>query len=387
MAKFSNSVLLIAGTAIGSGLISLPISAAKLGLSWTLVMTLIAFFIAYKTSCITIDLMKHQHDSMTIVELSHKISGRKAQIISMFSLYILSLSLLCVYFSGLNSILDQFLMCDTTLICLLLLTLCFIFKSNVFNTINSFMVFILLVLIAFIIFATLFSPSNIFFHIKLNYSSILMFCPIIFTSFGVQNVCPFIVKQMGIENTKEIKKTFLIGTSIPAIIYVLWVFIILNRVYKFDANLYNQMLTSNIDVGILINSLCKSAKVTTIVILLKFITIFAIVTSAIGIGIGLISSLGEIFKNKYKTVINILIVVIPALLIKLIPNAFMNILSFGGMIATIFVIFMPIYLNSKIKHPALKKIAATDIFTEIICILFGLAVICAELFNFLTILH
>jgi hypothetical protein len=77
-------------------------------------------------------------------------------------------------------------------------------------------------------------------------------------------------------------------------------------------------------------------------ILLKGVSLLAIVTSALGIAIGLGVSLKEIFHRN----VMFLTVLIPTAITLVVPNAFMNILSFGGMIATIFVVFMPIYLHS-----------------------------------------
>jgi hypothetical protein len=77
-------------------------------------------------------------------------------------------------------------------------------------------------------------------------------------------------------------------------------------------------------------------------ILLKAVSLLAVVTFALGIAIGISVSLGEIFRKN----VMFLTVLIPTAITLVIPNAFMNILSFGGMIATIFVVFMPLYLHS-----------------------------------------
>jgi hypothetical protein len=60
------------------------------------------------------------------------------------------------------------------------------------------------------------------------------------------------------------------------------------------------------------------------------------------------------------------------LAVLLIPNAFMSILSFGGMIATVFVVFLPLYLYSLIY-----KNQKYDI-QNILCLLFAILVIIGE---------
>lgn len=340
---------------------------------WTAIIIAITFFVAYKTSCMTIELMKEKGKALTIVELSYEISGVRARFLSMLSLYILSFSLLCVYFVGVNSTLNQFLGINSTILCIGVFASFFILKPSAFGKINTVMVFILFGLIACVIFFSMFNiPKNILAN-NFDFSATSLFMPIIFTSFGVQNVCPFVAKQIGLENLKSIKMAFLIGILIPAIIYIFWIYVILGRVYEYDLGLYNQIISEGVDVGVLVASLCESAKFEIETLILKLLTLFAILTSAAGIGIGLISSLREVLGKKYRIATSLLIALIPAVLAISIPNAFMNILSFGGMIATIFVIFMPLYLKYKVGP-------SKDIGSKIICFIFGSIIVLVELF-------
>ncbi len=376
MSKFVSSVFLVSGTAIGSGLISLPISAAKLGMRWTSVIILLAFLIAYKTSCLTIDLIKNRGRALTIVELSNEISGNIAKSVSMISLYALSLALLCAYFAGTSSILSNFFELSqavSIVSCIAIFSVLFLIRSNAFYRLNSGMVFILLTLIIGGIFTIppsgdgLRSMSNI----SGNFELLMPFLPIIFTSFGVQNVCPYVAQHMGLENIKAIKKAFLIGTLIPAIVYALWIYAVLTRIYVFDNAFYIKLLNGGIDVGELVKSLCNSAHFEFENIILKLLSLFAILTSAAGTGIGLISALKETTLQQNKLLISLIVIGIPAFLTLVIPNAFIRILSFGGMIATTFVIFMPVYLNSKISRISTADMA---------CLIFGILVVIAEIF-------
>lgn len=379
MKKILNSIFLISGTAIGSGLISLPLSASRLSIMEILIVILASFLVAYKTSCLTIDLMrKAGSGALSIVELSHRLSGNLARFISMISLYILSIALLSAYFAGTNSIIANFLEIssqNSIYFCFLIFLILFFIKPKIFNRLNSSIVFILLGLIGVVII------SSVSLDIVTNFSEFcvskgLNFLPIIFTSFGVQNICPFVAKQIGLENGNDIKKAFFIGILIPAVIYILWILAILSRIHEFDLLLYNKILNAQVDVGELICALCDSASFDFETLIFKSLSLFAIITSAAGTGIGLISSLKEArFLKNNGLLIALLTVGIPTLLTIMIPNAFVRILSFGGMIATIFVIFVPIYLAFKTLNSRLKQKIL-----YILCLIFGILVIFEELF-------
>ena len=375
MSKVTNSIFLVSGTAVGSGLISLPISAAKIGLKWTVVITMIAFCVAYKMSCLTISLMKHQGRALSIVELSKEISGKYTKLISMTSLYALSLALLCAYFAGTTSIFARFFGLSSTLstlICIVVFSVLLTIRSSIFNKINSSLVFILFGLIAIAVYAM--PTDKVDFTNSLtptDFTAIMAFLPITFTSFGVQNVCPYVAQNMGLDDLKAIKKVFFIGTLIPAIIYLLWICATLSRIYIFDHELYGKILTDTVDVGDFVKSLCNSVQLKYEAVILQLLSLFAIMTSATGTGIGLISSLKEIAAFRSKLSIAAIVIGIPTMMTLLIPDAFIRILSFGGMIATTFVVFVPVFLQTKIGKIGIASIA---------CFIFGVFVVLAELF-------
>lgn len=375
MSKFVNSVFLISGTAIGSGLISLPISAAKLGMRWTSIIVILAFWVAYKTSCLTIELMKNRGKALTIVELSNEISGGIAKSISMASLYTLSLALLCAYFAGTSSILSSFFelrQIVSIVVCVAVFSGLFLIQTRAFNKLNSGMVFVLLALIIGSVLTMPPSANGLENNdISGNFSILMPFLPIIFTSFGVQNVCPYVAQNMGLDDIKAIRKAFFIGILIPAIVYVLWIYAVLTRIYVFDNDLYTRILNGGVDVGELVNSLCNSVHFKFESIILKLLSLFAVLTSAAGTGIGLISALKETALKQNKAVISLIVIGIPMFLTLAIPNAFIKVLSFGGMIATTFVIFMPVYLNTKVSKMDISHIA---------CVIFGALVVIAEIF-------
>ncbi|MDR0351157.1 MAG: hypothetical protein LBH49_00690, partial [Puniceicoccales bacterium] len=135
-----------------------------------------------------------------------------------------------------------------------------------------------------------------------------------------------------------------------------------------DPVFYEKILQGNVNSGDLISMICEVSGSKVTHVLLTSLSLLAIVTSAIGMSVGISVSLKEIFK-KY---IPIITSALPTLAVLLIPNAFMSILSFGGMIATVFVVFLPLYLYSLIY-----KNQKYDI-QNILCLLFAILVIIGE---------
>ena len=378
MKKLLNAIFLISGTAIGAGLIALPLTSVNLGTNILVAIIFFMVFVAYKTSMMTVDLNVANGKSASIVDLSRSISGEKAFIISMISFYTLSFSLLSVYFSGIANTLSSFFDFNDNfiiIICGFLLFFILNLKYSAFSKLNSILVVSLLMIISSAIIQIHTKETSIMTSVyvvpqSISASEIIAFLPIIFTSFGVQNICPHIFESLNKDRGK-IKIAFLIGILIPAVVYIIWNSCVFENILAGDVQFFQKLQNHQISVGELIQFLCKSSENMYMEIFFKILSLFAIITSAVGIGLGLKKSIEEsVTSSKYMA--SAVVCGIPVALCMAVPNAFINILSFGGMIATVFVIFVPHYLLK-------KRLKQRMDFGDDLCLVFGVMIVLCEL--------
>jgi amino acid permease len=239
-----------------------------------------------------------------------------------------------------SAFLDQKNSAMITILCGFAFYALFSLKIKLQNNVNT-MFFVLLIVLIFGILGKVFHFSDELRSRACTLPDILRSLPIVFTSFGVQNVCPYVYNFLN-KDVEKTKKSFLVGISIVAVVYVSWICVILSSIHSCEPAFYAQILEGKANSGDLINAICKISESSMTPILLKVVSLLAIATSALGIAIGITVSLKEIFRKN----VLFLTVLIPTVITLMVPNAFMNILSFGGIIATIFVVFMPIYLHS-----------------------------------------
>lgn len=372
MKKLLSASFLVAGTAIGVGLIALPLMAVNLGLG--LASALIAFmvFMAYQSSMMTLDLNARCGEGASIVEMSQRLSGRKAFGVCLLSFYALSLSLLTAYFAGVADSLKVFLGLNPNLAILLCAVGLFIIlclKLEVFARLNSLLVVILLAAIVFALVKIHVSSSIAFPKTQMKQSELFAFFPVIFTSFGVQNICPYIYDFLH-HDRRKINLSFLIGILIPALIYISWIYFVFENVLSRDPAFFAQLQQHQVSAGELVKFLCESSSGRMMALSFKVLSLLAILTSAIGIGLGLLKSIQEVFTPSHRLA-SAAICLVPVVLVLLVPNAFLSVLSFGGMIATVFVIFMPYYLSVKEKRAARPAYH--------LCFIFGIFVVLCEL--------
>lgn len=107
----------------------------------------------------------------------------------------------------------------------------------------------------------------------------------------------------------------------------------LRVVYNESPEFYQQMLNGEVQVGDLISELSKIAKWQSIQLLVRWISLLAIITSVLGVGFGLCDSLKNILRKwgcieQLHGILAAIIAVLPAYIIAiLITNAFIAVCS------------------------------------------------------------
>ncbi len=398
MQELIGSILLISGTCIGSGMIALPMVLAKLGIIPSIILMFIIWFIMYYTSLINLELNLQAGKGLTLGMLGKYFSGHTAQIIGTVSLKLLSYALLAVFIYGGSSILQKLLALDTSITYIgawyvIISILILLLPLKLVDYINRVLFIGLLIIIAILVIGlvSMIQWDNLPLF-SANYKEISIWgvvIPVVFTSFGFQVIFHTLTNYCN-KDAKMLKTAFLFGSLIPAIVYIIWTCSILIVVHHNNPTFYQQMITSNVEVGDLIKELSNIAKWQSIQLLVWIISTLAIATSILGVGVGLCDSLKTMFMNSIPNVVirnmtSSIVTILPAYIVAVVvPNAFITILGFAGMILVIIAILLPVYLlyKAKIKnfyYPELQKQ-----YLIIICVIVGMLIMGYELVNIVT---
>ena len=389
MNKQITSVLLVAGTCIGAGMIALPLALAKLGIIPSLVVMLSAWFLTYYPSLVSVELNLQSEHGLSLGLLGRKFSGKKAEMLGEISVKLLSYALLSAYIYGGASIIQKlisntwtFAVTETVLsgaiIVLLLLPIKIISKVN--NM--AFIGFIGLFLLLIVKIVTCIDPAITPWKVSPNLSNVASIATIVFTSFGYQVIFHTLRDYCG-RNVKMLKRAFFYGSIIPMVIYMIWTCGVLAVIYKADKEFYSLIVDGNVEVGDLVKALSEIFRFSGLQIVIWWVSIFTILTSIIGVGLGLIESyhLSLRKKLKYSKLVSAIVTIVPSYIIAtIVPNAFIKTLGMAGSILVVIAIILPIYLflKAKISSPyihILKK------WCLILCLLVGIMLIEAEIFR------
>ena len=358
---------MIAGTAIGAGMIALPMTLAKLGVVGSLSLMAVTWFIVYYSALIGTELTFRVKHSMSLNEIARILSGWGASSIAMGCVMILSYALIAAYLYGGSSItfavlngiwgieIEQNQIVQIFAFFMFVVLVLGIKWVDYLNRLMFFaLIGILLVTIVGLGWSVNIKSLPLLTDKTFEISTWTVAIPIIFTSFGFQMMIPAMSGYLNRDVTL-IKKAFFWGSLIPVGVYLAWTLSTLGTLTTHTMTLFDRVVTTPVDVGEFVGLLSETASWAHLQLFVWGVSIFAIITSAFGVALGLIDLwqrvLSERFNGASLRSITAGISIIPSLLIALLtPGAFIKALGVAGMILVVIAIVLPIYLLFKSDH-------------------------------------
>lgn len=337
--RYITASSLVTGTCIGGGILALPLETGSLGF-WP---SALVIFLCYIFMTMTGLLYAQASLWMTeknahVVSIAKHLLGRTGEWIAVILYLFMGYASLVAYNSGGALLVKNFfiygfdLQMVNWLACLifaLVFGVVFYFGPRVLGWINTLLVVGLVVAYIMMIGIGIDDVSSILIgHSSFKASGFVF--PLILTSFSFQMIVPSLALYVE-HDVKTLKYSIITGTSLTLIIYLLWQFVVLGIVpvsgeHGLDA-LYEQALPVT-------EGLKYFTKSTFVAKLAEFFAFFAIITSYLGIGLGLYDFLSDLFnvqKVGWGKFILVLLVVVPTLYFTLIyPQAFTTALDITG---------------------------------------------------------
>ncbi|MDR0552489.1 MAG: hypothetical protein LBG13_00120 [Holosporales bacterium] len=392
MKKQLMAVSLLAGTAIGSGMISLPIVLANFGIVWSFALMVFLCWLSYASAMIRCDLNINSRADFSLKDVGIFFGDKVSGVIGDVALKVLAFALLSAYIFGGASVLRAFLNIDTeSFACVAfvfvgVILFMFLFLSEAIIKINKhvFIVLFSTIMIGVIALAmcskvdAIPSATEEICHLK-AWSIVF---PIVFTSFGFHTALHSLTKFAD-NNRALVRKACIFGSLVPAVVYTLWTICILVVIFNSDPEGFSKMLAKPIEVSELISILSAITKVDFVQHAVWGISFFAILTSIFGVGLALSELLSNDLKKRISNkkqlhITSTLVAIIPSAAVAVIvPNAFIRVLNFAGITFALMSTIIPVILYARMKKSKLECFETLKLFvvfvTGLVIILFGIS--------------
>ncbi|NOH74786.1 amino acid permease [Vibrio crassostreae] len=341
------SSLIIAGTALGAGMLAIPMVLAQFGLLYgTLLMVLICFGTTY-AALLLLEATIKAGGGLGLNSIARKTLGKQGQLLTNGLLYALLICLLMAYILGAGDLLSKLLSnfgveitATTSQIVFTLLAGAVVASgTGVIDKLNRALFFVMLASL----FATMafLAPSmtqeNLMQVTSHDHVDLIKTSAILFTSFGFMVVIPTLVSYNHEATDKQLRNMVIFGSLIPLVCYLCWLFAVVG-------NLSEEQFRSFKNVSDLMAAF--EAQSPWVGNVLSTFTGLALLTSFFGVAMALFNQNKDMF-NQNTAVTYCISFILPLAGSLLAADKFLQVLNYAGIILVFLAVFVPLVMVHK----------------------------------------
>ncbi|MEZ8038735.1 MULTISPECIES: amino acid permease [Vibrio] len=341
------SSLIIAGTALGAGMLAIPMVLAQFGLLYgTLLMVLICFGTTY-AALLLLEATIKAGGGLGLNSIARKTLGKQGQLITNGLLYALLICLLMAYILGAGDLLSKLLSnfgvdisATTSQITFTLLAGAVVASgTGVIDKLNRALFFVMLAsLFATMVFlAPSMTQENLMQVTSHDHVDLIKTSAILFTSFGFMVVIPTLVSYNHEATDKQLRNMVIVGSLIPLVCYLCWLFAVVG-------NLSEEQFRSFKNVSDLMAAF--EAQSPWVGNVLSTFTGLALLTSFFGVAMALFNQNKDMF-NQNTAVTYCISFILPLAGSLLAADKFLQVLNYAGIILVFLAVFVPLVMVHK----------------------------------------
>ena len=257
--------MIIVGTMIGGGILALPIITAKLGFVIGSILIFLVWSIMTYTAVVISDIscsMPYGSSFKTIAErYLGKGGGIVASIAFLILMYFISTAYISAAASSLSSSFPNLDEKASSLIFVVIFGSIVVLGTRFVDYANRFFIIlkILVLVILCVVFNSYIEVPNLFVTPVDLGVSLIIAIPVFTTSFTSHIIVPALSDYLG-KNAKDMKRIVIIGSIIPLILYIIWVFTILGVLplhghVSFMDSIFNHIPVDKANIGDILKTL------------------------------------------------------------------------------------------------------------------------------------
>ncbi|KFC13191.1 tyrosine-specific transport protein [Trabulsiella guamensis ATCC 49490] len=372
--RILGSILIVAGTTIGAGMLAMPLASAGVGFGVTLGLLVCLWGLMCYTALLLLEVYQHVPADTGLGSLALRYLGRYGQWVTGFSMLFLMYALTAAYISGagelLASSLSQWLsvtMSPATGVLLFTLvggciicvgtSLVDFFNRFLFSAKIIFLIIMLALLLPHIHQVNLLT-------LPVEQGLALSAIPVIFTSFGFHGSVPSIVSYLN-GNVRKLRRVFIIGSFIPLVAYIFWQLATLGSI---DSPVFNALLATNSGLNGLLQAIREVVASPHVELAVHLFADLALATSFLGVALGLFDYLADLFQRQNtvrgRMQTGVITFVPPLAFALFYPRGFVMALGYAGVALAILALVIPslLVMRSRRHHPeAAYRVAGGNI--------------------------
>ncbi|MGF1909469.1 tyrosine transporter [Vibrio kasasachensis] len=349
--KLFGSSLILSGTALGAGMLAIPMVLAQFGFFVSAGLMFVIFFGTTYAALLLAEACTKTKQSTGMSSIAYFTLGRKGMHFMNLLFYLLLACLMIAYIIGIGDLLHSMLLevginlspfAGYTVFSLVMGLVVVAGKSYI-DKLNRGL-FILMVAMLFVVIFSLFNHiewANLNQESDFTANDVVQYSAVIFTSFASMVVIPSLVSYNQDATTKQIRNMVLLGSIIPLICYLTWLFAVIG-------NLGVDAVSQFENISQLIAAF--DAETTMLKSVVAIFSALALITSYLGVSMALYDQNKDAVTNN-SALAYVLTFILPLILATLFANQFISMLDYAGMVLVFLAIWGPLAMVIKVRRP------------------------------------
>ncbi len=383
------SILIVAGTTIGAGMLAMPLAAAGVGFTGIVCLLIGLWMLMSYTSLLLVEVYQHNPANMGLGSVAKKYLGPVGQIVTGLSMLLLMYALTTAYIGGAGvliadslsswwgvtvstqSAIIMFTVVGGAIVCVGTHSVDFI-NRILFTAKTIFLVIMLAVMMPH---AEAINLSTM----PLEKGLVLAAVPVIFTSFGFHGSVPSLVNYMN-GDVRKLRIIFITGSAIPLVAYILWQIATLGAI---PSDTFMGILAQSSGLNGLLTAIRDVVATPRVNMAVALFMDLALATSFLGVALGLFDYLADLFKrsnNFAGRAQTTLLTFVPPLLAALFFSSFVQALTYAAVALSVLALIIPALLTMRDRKLEAKGVYRVKGGTPILglVLLCGIAVIAIQ---------
>lgn len=298
-------MFLVGGTCIGGGMLALPVATGVSGFFPSLAMMVICWITMTASALLLLEASLWMKKGAHVITMSSELLGKTGQAVSWFFYLFICYCSLVAYTAGgghqltemahalMGLSLSKWVGCLTFI---LVFGIVIDLGTQIIGRVNT--VLFVAMIAAYIGLVTIgfAEVKSHYFFSNVNWSYSFLSIPLLLTSFSFQTMVPSLTPYLK-NHAKMLRLAIIGGTTITLIVYLIWEWLVLGIIPVEGPNGLAMALEKGEPATTYIRKIVESPYLAT---LAEFFAFFALVTSFLGIAMGLVDFLSDGLKIKKK---------------------------------------------------------------------------------------
>ncbi|KJY83983.1 tyrosine transporter [Vibrio galatheae] len=348
--KLFGSSLIVAGTALGAGMLAIPMVLAQFGLLWGTIFMLFIWAGTTYAALLLLEASCKVGGGASMNAIARETLGKGGQFVTNGLMYALLVCLLMAYIIGAGDLVQKVLSAvgfelsnSTSQIGFTVLVGILVSAgTGAVDKLNRVLFTGMILSLIFTLFAL---TPNVSFDgladvVNKDKVELIKTSSVLFTSFGFMVVIPSLVTYNKQASKTQLRNMIVVGSTIPLVCYLLWLFAVVG-------NLSAQQLVQFANVSELISVLSQQYR--GLEFILSLFTGLALLTSFLGVAMALYDQNSDLLKAN-KPAVYVTTFILPLLGALFAAEHFLAILGYAGFILVFLAVFVPISMTLKVRR-------------------------------------